>query len=118
MEKYLFAGVLIVALLIVFVQIVTEAIKSVIKDKTKYNIVVLVVSFALTIPTVIAVIQISKITLTWYIVFAAIALSFAVAYGAMFGYDKLFKNIFTAVKQSIETINDINNGGINDEKDK
>lgn len=104
MEKYIFIGVLMVALLILCVQIITEIIKSVVDDKKHYNLIVLLVSLILTVITVIVMCQVLiKIALTWYIIAGAIVLSFFVAYGAMLGYDKLFNRVFDTVKNAINS---------------
>jgi len=103
MEKYLFIAVLLLAALVLCVQITTEIIKSLVQDKTKYNIIVFAVSLVLTVATVVAASEIVPFGLTWYIVAAAIAGSFFVAYGAMFGYDKLFKRVFSALQEAINS---------------
>lgn len=101
MQNKLFLAVIFVAALILVVQIITEIIKSMVSDKGKYNILVFVTSLIITVVAVIASAQILKFALTWYIIAGAIALSFFVAYGAMFGYDKLFKRLFDAIKEAI-----------------
>lgn len=117
MEKYIFIGVITVALLILCVQIITEIIKSVITDESKYyNAIVLITSVILTILTVIALSSILKFALSWYIIAGAFVLSFFVAYGAMLGYDKLFKRVFKAVEEALSSINEIK-GEDSDEKD-
>lgn len=103
MERYIFIMILCLAALILCVQIITEIIKALVQDKTKYNIIVFIVSLILTVATVIAASEIVPFGLTWYIVAAAIASSFFVAYGAMFGYDKLFKRVFAALKEAIDS---------------
>lgn len=100
MQKF-FIAVMILAALILVVQIITEIIKNMILDKTKYNVTVFIVSLILTVLTTLAAAQIVKFALTWYIIAGAIALSFFVAYGAMFGYDKLFKRLFDAFKEAV-----------------
>lgn len=91
-----------VAIIILAVQIVTEIIKSVFKNLSGsfYNIIVVGVSLFLTIVVVIAVSQIVGFTLTWYIIVGAIVGAFFIAYGAMYGYDKLFKRVFEAIRDA------------------
>lgn len=93
-----------VAIIILAVQIVTEIVKSIFKtiDSKSYNIIVVAISLILTVITVIAAAQISGIALTWYIIVGAIVGAFFISYGAMYGYDKLIKRIFDAVKNAKE----------------
>lgn len=91
-----------VAIIILAVQIVTEIVKSIFKtiDSKSYNIIVVAISLVLTVITVIAAAQITGFTLTWYIIVGAVVGAFFVAYGAMYGYDKLIKRIFDAIKNA------------------
>lgn len=114
MERYIFIAVLLMAALILCVQIITEIIKLIIQDKTKYNIVVFAVSLILTVVTVLAGSEIVPYSLTWYIIAAAIAASFFVAYGAMFGYDKLFKRVFNAIKEAVNSCKELKEDGTNE----
>lgn len=93
-----------VAIIILAVQIVTEIVKSIFKtiDNKSYNIIVVVISLVFTVITVIAAAQITGFTLTWYIIVGAIVGAFFISYGAMYGYDKLIKRIFDAVKNAKE----------------
>lgn len=109
MEKYIFAGVLIIALLVLCVQIITEIIKNVITDKSKYNVIVLAVSIVLTVAAAIIASTVMEFALTWYLIFIAVVLAFFVAYGAMLGYDKLIKRVFSAAKDAINIIKEIKN---------
>lgn len=109
MEKYIFAAVLITAILVFCVQIITEMIKSVITDNSKYNIIVLVVSIVITVAAAMIASGILKFALTWYVIFVAVVASFFIAYGAMLGYDKLIKRVFSAVKETIDLIKNIRN---------
>lgn len=72
--KTLCISLIIVALLILAVQIITEIIKSVFKDKENiiYNLIVFGVSLFLTLVTVIAASQIVPFKLVWYIIVGAI----------------------------------------------
>lgn len=109
MEKYIFIAVLITAILVLCVQIITEIFKSFITDNSKYNILVLIVSLVLTVAAAMIASVILKFALTWYVIFIAIVASFFVAYGAMLGYDKLIKRVFSAVKETIELFKNIRN---------
>lgn len=116
MEKWIFVALLIFAVLILIVQIVTEIIKYLVQDKTKYNLIVFIVSLVITVVTVLAASEIADFNLTWYIVVAAIAAAFFVAYGAMFGYDKLIKRIFVAIKEAINSYNEVKTTDIKEVK--
>ena len=118
--KYLCITLVIIAVLILSVQIVTEIIKSLFKNSftnAVYNAIVVGVSLAAADSTVIAASQLMPFALKWYIVIAAVVGSFFIAYGAMFGYDKLFKRIFDAVKNAINSYSEFENiGGNKNEK--
>lgn len=82
---------MIVAVLVVIVNIVTEVIKNVfeLKNAKVINIFVTIFSILLTLLVMLGYMQIKGVMLTWYIVVAFIIIGFMVAYAAMFGYDKL-----------------------------
>lgn len=82
---------MIVGVLVIFVNIVTEVIKNIfeLKEAKTINIFVTVFSVLLTVLTLIAYCQVKVIALTWYMAIAFIIIGFMVAYAAMFGYDKL-----------------------------
>ena len=89
---------MIVALLVVLVNIVTEVIKNVfeLKSARTINVFVTVFSVILTVLVLIAYCQVKVVALTWYMAVSFVIIGFMVAYGAMFGYDKLlsyFKEI-------------------------
>lgn len=119
--KTLCISLIVIALLILAVQIITEIIKSVFKDKKDkenivYNLIVFGVSLFLTLVTVIAASQIVPFKLVWYIIVGAIVGSFFIAYGAMYGYDKLFKRVFESVKNAIKSFLEIEEEVKNNEK--
>jgi len=107
--KTLCISLIVIALLILAVQIVTEIIKAIFKDKDNivYNLIVFGVSLFLTLVTVITASQIVPFKLVWYIIVGAIVGSFFIAYGAMYGYDKLFKRVFESVKNAIKSFLEI-----------
>lgn len=88
----------IVSILTVFVNIITEVVKSAFEMKnTKHiNLFVTIISVVLTTLVLLAYCQIKAVVITWHIVIACVIVGFMVAYAAMFGYDKLlsyFKDI-------------------------
>ncbi len=107
--KTLCISLIVIALLILAVQIITEIIKAVFKDKDNivYNLIVFGVSLFLTLVTVVAASQIVPFKLAWYIIIGAVVGSFFIAYGAMYGYDKLFKRVFETVKNAVKSFLEI-----------
>jgi len=79
----------IIGALVVVVNILTEVIKKSTWDKVPTNVLVVVLSEALTIASFFAYCQIKGIAVVWYMVAGAIVCGLMVAYGAMFGFDKL-----------------------------
>lgn len=79
----------VVGALVAVVNIITQVIKKATWDKLPTNLVVLLLSVALTVAAFFAYAQITALAVTWYMVAAAVVAGFAVAYAAMFGYDKL-----------------------------
>lgn len=83
---------LIVGIMTVFVNIITEVMKksiSWISSSKRINIFVLILSVILSVGVFIAYWQYKGMVLTWYMIAAFIIIGFMVAYAAMFGYDKL-----------------------------
>ncbi|BAK99464.1 hypothetical protein OBV_22660 [Oscillibacter valericigenes Sjm18-20] len=81
--------VAVIGALVVIVNLLTEVIKKSAWNKLPTNIVVVVLSVALTMAVFFAYCQIRGIAVIWYMVVAALVGGFMVAYGAMFGSDKL-----------------------------
>ncbi len=89
----------IIGALVVLTNIVVQVLKKVTRDWLPTNVLVVVVSMALTLAAFFAYCQIERIAVVWYMVAAAIVLGFMVSYAAMFGYDKLMEAIGRANKQ-------------------
>lgn len=83
----------VVGLLVALVNIVTQVLKKVTWDKLPTNVVVLLISVALTLAAFFAYCQIQAVAVTWYMVVGAIVAGFSVAYAAMFGFDKFKETI-------------------------
>ena len=83
------ATLLVVAILVALTNIITQVLKKATWDKLPTNILALIVAMVVTLIAFFAVLQIVDIAFAWYMVPAAIALGFMVAYAAMFGFDKL-----------------------------
>lgn len=84
---------IIVGILVVFVNVITEVVKSFynFKETQNVNIFVTVLSIILTVITLTVTCYLQGVTLAWYLFIAFIIVGFMVAYAAMFGYDKLLK---------------------------
>lgn len=93
MQEIISQLLMIVAVLVIIVNIVTEVIKKVIEFKTaqSINVFVTVFSIILTILALLGYWQIKQMEITWYLVATFIIVGFMVAYAAMFGFDKLLK---------------------------
>lgn len=79
----------IVGVLVVLTNIITQVLKKLTWEKMPTNILVVIISMALTLVAFFAYCQIKAIAIVWYMVVAAVILGFLVAYAAMFGFDKL-----------------------------
>lgn len=79
----------IVGVLVVLTNIITQVLKKLTWEKMPTNILVVIISMALTMVAFVAYCQIKAIAIVWYMIVAAVILGFLVAYAAMFGFDKL-----------------------------
>lgn len=79
----------IIGVLVAIVNILTEVLKKVMWDKIPTNLLVTVISIALTLVSGGAYAQMNSIAIMWYYIVAAVIVGFMVAYAAMFGFDKL-----------------------------
>lgn len=79
----------IVGALVVLTNIIVQVLKKVTWDKMPTNILVVIISMALTLVVFVAYCQIKAVAIAWYMIVAAVVLGFLVAYAAMFGFDKL-----------------------------
>ena len=77
----------LIAGLVFITNIVVQVIKSAF-IKLPTNILAFIVAMAVTLLVFFAVCEILALTVTWYMVAAAVALGVFVAYAAMFGFDK------------------------------
>lgn len=85
-----------VAVLVALTTIVTEVIKKV-TPKVPANLLALCVAMIVTVLAVIIGCAIIDVAMVWYYIVGAVVLGFAVAYAAMFGFDK-FKEIVERLK--------------------
>lgn len=82
------AVLLIVAILVVITNIIVQVVKKATWDKIPTNLLVVIVSMALTVAVFLAIFQIRAVAITWYMIAAVLVLGIFVAYAAMFGFDK------------------------------
>ena len=81
----------IVFALVTVVQLITEVVKRLL-PKVPTDLVVVVLSIALTVLSLIVYTSVMEITVMWYYAVGAVVLGIVVSYAAMFGWDK-----FTAI---------------------
>ena len=91
------AVLLIVAILVVITNIIVQVVKKATWDKIPTNLLVVIVSMALTVAVFLAIFQIKAVAITWYMIAAVLILGIFVAYAAMFGFDKF--------REALEQIN-------------
>ena len=77
----------VVGALVIIVNLITEIAKKLGLKKT--NLFVVILSEVLTLICFFAYVDIKQINIEWYFVAGAVFVGLAVAYAAMFGYDKL-----------------------------
>jgi len=82
---------LILYLLVLTVNIIVEVVKRLIPVPT--DIVVFIVSIAVTMLALFIAAEVLQITVMWYYAVGAVVLGIFVAYAAMFGFDK-FKEVW------------------------
>ena len=82
--------------LVTTVTMVVEVIKRLI-PKVPTDLVVFIISIALTVVALFICAEIMEITVMWYYAVGAVVLGIAVAYAAMFGWDK-FTTLWSRLK--------------------
>lgn len=97
MPAVISAVLLIVAILVVVTNIIVQVVKKATWDKIPTNLLVVIVSMALTVAVFLAIFQIKAVAVTWYMIAAVLVLGIFVAYAAMFGFDKF--------REALEQIN-------------
>ena len=79
----------VIGLLVALTNIITQVLKRVTWYKLPTNVVAVIVAMVLTVAAGIAYCQVKTVAITWYLVVGLVVGGFAVAYAAMFGFDKL-----------------------------
>ena len=83
--------------LVTTVTMVVEVVKRLI-PKVPTDLVVFIISIALTVVALFICAEIMEITVMWYYAVGAVVLGIAVAYAAMFGWDK-FTTLWSRLKE-------------------
>lgn len=91
----------IIGALTVVTNIIVEVLKKATWDKLPTNLLAIIVAMVLTLVVFFAYTAYMGIAVLWYYVAAAVVVGFAVAYAAMFGFDKLKEAISQIKKNSV-----------------
>lgn len=91
----------IVGALTVVTNIIVQVLKKVTWDKLPTNLLAIVVAMVLTLVAFFGYMAYMGFTVMWYYVAAAVVVGFAVAYAAMFGFDKLKEAIAEMKKNTV-----------------
>ena len=99
--NYFTTLMLVIGILVVLTNIVTEVLKKVLWDRLPTNILAVIVAVVLTLVAFFAYTSYMALPILWYNIAAAVVVAFMVAYAAMFGFDKL--------KEALNKINEMSN---------
>lgn len=83
------ALLVIIGVLVILTNIITEVLKKMTWDKVPTNILAILVALALTMIAFFAIMNYLVLPIRWYYIAAALVVGMLVAYAAMFGFDKL-----------------------------
>ena len=97
-----YGSILLTALLalVTTVTMIVEVVKRLI-PKVPTDLVVFIISIALTVVALFICAEIMEITVMWYYAVGAVVLGIAVAYAAMFGWDK-FTTLWSRLRQRMK----------------
>lgn len=95
------AIVAIIGALTVLTNIIVEVLKRATWEKMPTNLLAIIVAMVLTLGGLLRVYGLHGYAVMWYYVAAAVVVGFAVAYAAMFGFDKL-KEALGQIKKNNE----------------
>lgn len=85
--------VMIVFGLMLLTNLITQVLKKVTWDKIPTNLLVFIISFVCSFAAMFLYCHFAALPVTWVTVVVTVALSFAVCYSAMFGFDKFIEAI-------------------------
>lgn len=91
--------IVIVGALTVVTNIIVQVLKKATWDKLPTNILAITVAMVLTLVAFFGYMAYMNFAVLWYYVAAAVVVGFAVAYAAMFGFDK-FKEAVAEMKKN------------------
>ena len=84
---------MVVFVLMIVTNIITEVIKKVTWDKMPTNLLVVIISEVLTLASGAAYARMNSLTVVWYHIVGAVVVGIFVSYAAMFGFDKLRQTV-------------------------
>lgn len=94
---------MVIGALVVAVNIIVEVLKQLVpNEKFPTNIMAIIVSMILTMLAFLAYAQRTGVAVQWYHVAGAVVAGIFVAYGAMFGFDKLKEALERYRKENID----------------
>lgn len=94
-----------VFLLVALTNIISQVIKKIVnRENCPAQVVVLLIAEVLTILTMVIICTVMHFHIYWYYWPVTLILGILVCYGAIFGYDNLYKQLSTAIKALIEAL--------------
>lgn len=94
-----------VFLLVALTNIISQVIKKIVnRENCPAQVVVLIIAEILTILTMVIICTVMHLHIYWYYWPVTLILGILVCYGAIFGYDNLYKQLSTAIKALIEAL--------------
>lgn len=94
-----------VFLLIILTNLLAQLLKKVVnREEFPAQAIVFLIAEVLTFLTVVIALQIAGIPAVWYYWILTFLGGCMVAYGAIFGYDNLYSQLYTAIKSVIDII--------------
>ena len=94
-----------VFVLVALTNIISQVIKKIVnRENCPAQVVVFIIAEVLTILTMVIICTVMHLHIYWYYWPATLILGILVCYGAMFGYDNLYKQLSTAIKALIEAL--------------
>lgn len=97
---------LVISVLVMTVSLITQVIKGVgIFKKIPTDLLVMILSIAITVTAFLAYVEYMKYPLLWYMIVAAVILGFFVAFVAMFGWERV-ASLWTRYKFNRELFED------------
>lgn len=103
--QYITIGAAVIFVLIALTNIISQVIKKIVnRENCPAQVVVFLIAEVLTILAMVIACSILHAHIFWYFWPLAFLAGILVCYGAIFGYDNLYKQLSTAIKALIEAI--------------